>query len=283
MTPVVTVGISFFNEAPFLAAAIQRVLRQTTRELEVILVDDGSADESLVVARGFQHDARVRVLSDGQRRHLPARLNQIVRSARGRFIARMDGDDLCHPDRFARQLVLFERASDLDVVGTWSALIDREERPLAVLESDGSSNPRVALTSGLLTHASVLGRTDWFRANPYDETLTRAEDRDLWCRTVRSSRFGVVHAPLYIVRVLPRGRDFLADYRESQRQNRVLFRRYGAKTLGLRGAARAYAASLAKSGIMAAAVPLGLADQLVRRRGRPPTPDELRLIREAID
>lgn len=278
----VTVGIPFYNEEQHLKEAIESVLRQTVADFELLLVDDGSTDGSLAVARSFERDVRVRLIADGRRRRLPARLNQIVREARGAFVARMDADDLSHPERFARELRRFELDPSLDAVGTWSALIDAERRPFAVSAFAPERSLRVALERGLLVHASIIGRTEWFRAHPYDEALYRAEDRDLWCRTVESSRFDVVTEPLYLVRVLPHGDDFISDYRESQRQNRILFARYGPTAMGLVPTARAYAATFAKSFVMSAAVRFGVADKLVRRRGRLPTAIERALIEEAL-
>lgn len=282
MKPLVTVGISFHNEERNLREAVESILRQTEKNLEVLLVDDGSTDDSLSVACSFSGDPRVRVLADGRRRRLPARLNQIVAEAQGAFVARMDADDISHPDRLARQLRLYAARPSLDAVGTWAALIGSQRQILAVSESTAVRTPRAALEHGLLVHASVIGRTEWFRAHPYDDSLDRAEDRDLWCRTVNRSQLQAVCQPLYLVRVLPRSSDFLSNYRESQRQNGVLLRRYGREVLGPSRTAVAYLATLAKPHVMAVAIRVGLADQLVRRRGRAPTALESEIVREAL-
>lgn len=283
MTPLVTVGIPFHNEVQFLRETVESILCQTTSSLEVLLIDDGSSDQSVEVARSFTNDPRVRLLVDGVRRRLPARLNQIVREARGRFIARMDADDISHPDRLTRELRLFEQNGSLDAVGTWCALIDVRRRAFAVGTPVPERSRRLALVQGLFVHPTVLGRTEWFRANPYNEELYRAEDRELWCRTVESSRFDVVPEPLHLHRVLPRGVDFLVDYRESQRQNRVLYSRYGPSAVGLMGTMTGYLGTFAKSAVMTGAIKLGVADRLVQRRGRRPTIEEARLIREALE
>ncbi len=277
-SPRITVGIPFFDEELVIARAVRSILGQTVRELEVILVDDGSTDRSLEIARSFV-DPRVRVISDGVRKHLPARLNQIAALARAPFVARMDADDLSHPERLAKELAVFEADSRCDAVGTSIGLVDAHDRPFAVVDCDVARATRASvLRHGLLPHATMLARREWLRANPYDETLDRAEDRDLWCRTFGTSRFGAVREVLYVVRVVATG-DFLAKYRASQRQNRELTLRYGPAAVGRLATARQWLSAGAKSLVMTAAVNVGMAEHVVRRRGRAPTSAE----RDAIE
>jgi glycosyltransferase involved in cell wall biosynthesis len=279
---LVTVGLPFFDEERNLGAAIRSILAQTVTDLEILLVDDGSRDASLAIARSFR-DPRITVIADGARRHLPARLNEIVRRARAPFVARIDADDVMHPTRLARQLALFERQPSYDVVGTWAVLIDANDVPFAVAETGRlPPSPREALVRGVLPHATVLGKRTWFEANPYDETLTRAGDRDLWCRTVKTSHFGVVPECLYVVRVDTDKQSFLASYVETQRQNRRIFAKYGPACVGRLGTARLALGAHARSLVMTAVMRGGLADRLVRRRGRPPTAQEIALAREAL-
>jgi len=280
--PRITVGIPFFNEAEHLGAAIRSILAQTVDDLELLLVDDGSTDGSLAVARSFD-DPRITVCSDGQRRHLPSRLNEITRRARGELIARMDADDVVHPRRLAAQLDVLMRDPSCDAVGTWTALVDDRGEIFAVNESGSRpATPRTALESGLISHATMLARRGWLRSNPYDERFTRAEDRDLWCRTVRTSSFAVVPEPLYVIRVFHRERGFLASYVESQRQNRELFVLHGPGAVGIARSARLWTLSHVKSVIMRTAFAAGQAERLVRRRGRAPTMTERVLIAEAL-
>jgi glycosyltransferase involved in cell wall biosynthesis len=280
--PRVTVGLPFFEEERHLADAIRSVLAQTFTDFELLLVDDGSSDGSLAIARSFD-DPRIVVLADGKRRHLPARLNEIVRRARGPLVARVDADDVMHPSRLMRQLAVFEARASCDVVGTWAVLVDGDGQPFAVAESAAlPPTPRVALVRGVLTHASILGKTSWFAANPYDEALTRAEDRDLWCRTATTATFAVVPECLYVVRVDVTKATFLSGYAESQRQNERIFAKYGPALVGRVATARLVASARAKAVVMKALGAAGLADRLVRRRGRTPTDHECALAREAL-
>lgn len=279
--PAVTIGLPFHNEEGNLADAIRSLLVQTFEDFELLLVDDGSTDRSLEIASSFR-DPRIRVISDGRRKRLPARLNEIVTSARASLVARMDADDLSHPERLARQIPLLADPS-IDAVGSWAALLDDDEAIIGVTESATlPASRRVALERGILVHASMVARREWLARHPYDERVTRAEDRDLWCRTAATSRFAVVGEPLYVVRVASRSPDFLSKYLESQRQNRDLFRRYGPEVVGRARTIELLAASHAKALVFRAAVDAGLAGRLVRRRARAATSAERVMIEKAI-
>ncbi len=280
--PRVTVGIPFFDEERSLGAAIRSVLAQTVTDIEILLVDDGSRDRSLEIARSFD-DARITVISDGVRRRLPARLNEIASRARADLVARMDADDVSHPRRLERQLAVLGADPSIDAVGTWIGLVDATNQPFAVLESaDMPPTPAQALDRGIFAHATMIARREWLLRNRYDERLYRAEDRDLWCRTVSTSRFAVIPEVLYVVRASSRTPDFLADYLASQRHNRELFVRYGPATYGVARTAKSWLASQAKSLIVRGAVRAHLDEHVVRRRGRPPRSGELGLMREAL-
>lgn len=274
-TPTVTVGLPFHDEEAHLAEAIRSILGQRGVDLELLLVDDGSSDRSLSIARGFAGDPRVRVLADGRRRRLAARLNEIVALARAPFVARMDGDDVSHPDRLARQLAVLAREPGVDAVGAWCGLVTDDGQPFAVQEALAApASGRSALLHGAIPHATMLARRAWLRGHPYDESFTRAEDRDLFCRVASSSTLSVVPSPLYVIRISPDDTRFLEDYVQGQRETRRLFLRYGPRAVGVGRTASLWLGSYAKALVMRGASRVGLAERLVLRRGRPPTAEE---------
>jgi glycosyltransferase involved in cell wall biosynthesis len=280
--PLVTVGIPFRNEERRLGDAVRSILAQSFGDFELLLVDDGSTDRSVEIARSFG-DPRISVVSDGQRRFLPARLNQIVGLARGELVARMDGDDVSHPDRLRREVEALRAAGNGPVaVGTWAGLADPDDRPFAVVETPREVTPSAALERALLPHATLLARRSWLLEHPYDERWTRSEDRDLWCRTVGTTQFLIIPEPLYVLRVDPRHPSFVEDYLESHRQNRALHLRYGPRSVGWARTMRAYGTTLAKDMVVRGAAAMGLTERLVRRRGRPPAESERLLIEEAL-
>ena len=107
--PIVSVIIPVFNAGPYLGEAIGSILGQTLRELELIIVDDCSTDDSLAVARSYEADPRVRVLANAQNRGRSFSDNYGAEHARGCYIAKMDADDIALPHRFQAQVDFLEQ------------------------------------------------------------------------------------------------------------------------------------------------------------------------------
>ena len=112
-TPLVSVAMPVFNGAQTIEPAIRSVLYQTYENWELILVEDGSTDETLARSRQFT-DSRIRIISDGTNQGHGARLNQAIELSRGKYIARMDQDDLCFPERFELQVDFLEEKGIFD-------------------------------------------------------------------------------------------------------------------------------------------------------------------------
>lgn len=117
-SPAVTAMMLVRDRADLLEGAAQSVLNQTMRDLELIILDDGSVDDTWHVCEQLaQADARVRLMRNDTSRGIPAARNQVLSSARGRAVAICDSDDLNRPERFARQLQLLDRDASLVGVG----------------------------------------------------------------------------------------------------------------------------------------------------------------------
>src|SRR3954468_5751633 len=127
MPPELSIGLPSFNAGRFFREAVQSILAQTFTDWELILIDDGSTDGSFSTLAGF-NDSRIRIYSDGRHRGLAARLNQIASLARGKFIGRMDADDLSHPRRFQMQVEFLRRHDEIDGAGTTLLSFDRVYR-----------------------------------------------------------------------------------------------------------------------------------------------------------
>jgi glycosyltransferase involved in cell wall biosynthesis len=199
---MVTIGLPFCNDRRTLAHAIRSVFAQTMTDWQLVLVDDGSSDGSLELAKSVR-DERVRVVSDRQNRGLPSRLNQIAALADSDYLARMDADDLMHPERLACQLDRLRQKPALDLVDSGLLSIDEFDQPTGqrCCHPLNISRRRI-LTGHVPVHASILARTEWFRANRYDARFRRAQDLELWCRVLSRRPLAVerLPRPLYFVR-----------------------------------------------------------------------------------
>jgi len=270
----VTIGIPFLNARRFLATAVRSVFAQTHQDWELVLVDDGSSDGSLDVVRRLD-DPRVRLVRDGGHRGLCARLNQIAAMARGDYLARMDADDVMHPERIERQLALLGADPGLDVVDTATFTVDDDLTPLGVRgDRPLDCRPEAVLRDGLLIHPTVTGRAEWFRRHPYDGAFVRAEDRELWMRTCATTRFARLEEPLFFYREGPAGN--LGNYLRTERTVRAILRRYGPPLVGTRRTRLLVMRSRLKSMAYRVGTGLGLQGRLISRRNRRLEPAEIR-------
>lgn len=183
--PFISVGMPIYNTEKHLALAIQSVINQSYPNWELILIDDGSTDNSLQIARSFEaKDKRIRVISDGQNKKLPYRLNQIIDEAKYDYIARMDSDDLIHPNRLETQIKFLQENPKYDLVSTGVVSINKDNIAYGYrgVDSIYSKFDESSRTFNIV-HASILARTVWYRRNKYSTEYPRCEDYELWCRT----------------------------------------------------------------------------------------------------
>ena len=189
--PAVSVIMSMRNSASTVDAAVRSVLVQTLRDWEMIVIDDGSSDRSGDIVEGF-NDERIRLVRESRSAGLAARLNQAVALSRGEFIARMDADDICFPERLARQVARLREDPHLDLIGCGAVVFTNEsklvgEMPVGLDHRDIVARPFVGFP---LPHPTWCGQASWFRNNPYNAELRYAEDQDLLLRSFRHSRLG---------------------------------------------------------------------------------------------
>lgn len=199
--PALTIGLPVYNAAAWLEDALRSVFAQSFGDWELLVVDDGSADASVALAQSLR-DPRVRVLADGVHRGLAARLNQIAARARAPYVARMDADDMMHPQRLQLQMEFLRAHPELDGVGCGLAVLDRRGRPcgLRLLPAGHADICRHPLSGIGIVHASFLARTEWLRRHPYEERLRACEDWGLWFSSYAESRFANLDQPLYFYR-----------------------------------------------------------------------------------
>ena len=187
--PLVSVIMSMRNGASTVGAAVRSVLIRRSRDLELIVIDNGSSDQSAAIVAGFD-DARVRLVREANTMVLAARLNQAVALARGEFIARMDSDDICFPERLAQQVARLREDPQLELLGC-GAVVFRSggelvgELPVGLLHQEIAARPFAGFP---FPHPTWCGRASWFRKNPYNAELGYAEDQDLLLRSFRHTQ-----------------------------------------------------------------------------------------------
>jgi glycosyltransferase involved in cell wall biosynthesis len=268
----VTIGLPFHNAERTLGDAVRSIFAQTLADWRLLLVDDGSNDRSLEIALAIR-EPRVSVLSDGASRGLAQRLNQIARLAQSEFVARMDADDLMHPDRLLRQISFFEDFPETEVVGTATYTIDSQSFPVGRRGGRPvDMRIRSMLNGAMLVHPTVMARSAWLRKNPYSVEYPRAEDYELWCRVCRDARIANIPAPLLFYREpVPLN---LRAYWQTCKSSRRVIRRYGPGSIGYTATAALIVKTALKEYVYRLARTQRLQFALLRRRSVPLTVGE---------
>lgn len=193
MIHMVTIAIPIYNAEKYLRDSIQSVLNQTYRDWILYLINDGSTDDSLFIIQEFaEKDSRIIIVNDGFNRGLIARLNQSIEMCTSKYYARMDADDIMCITRIEEQVKFLEEHPEVDVCGTSIMTIDSDNNIIGSGLSEGK-------VSGFV-HPTVMGKTSWFKANPYIYWALRAEDFELWSRTSKYSNFYAIGKPLLFYR-----------------------------------------------------------------------------------
>ena len=204
--PAVSVLMPVHNAERYLAAAVESVRSQSFSDWELVLVDDGSTDASgTIIGRFAAEDPRLRVIRQ-PKAGIVAALNAGLEACGADLVARMDADDLCHPNRLAEQIAFLQAHPDVVALGTAFRLIDADGRHGPVLHQPTSHEAIAeALRHGsCLAHPTVMMRkAAVIEAGGYREPLRHAEDYDLWTRLVDRHRLANLSACLLDYRVHP--------------------------------------------------------------------------------
>ena len=232
--PRVTVLTAVYNGERFLEEAIESVLAQTFGDFEFLVVDDGSQDATPeLLARYAARDERIRVLRNKPNQGQTPSLNRGLESAEAPYIARLDADDLCLPERLEAQTRFLDDHPAVGLLGSCTEVMDEEGNVLDRLTAPrGDAMHRARLLfNNTFMHSAVMFRKELaFEAGLYDAELEKADlfqDYDLWCRMAPLTRMDSHPATLVRWR---RGQGLSLTHKEAQLQ--------GAREISLRAVQR---------------------------------------------
>jgi len=189
--PIVTVILPVLNGKRTIFGAVKSICEQSYENWELLILDDGSTDGSLTAINSIR-DERVIPVVRGDGHGLAARLNQGIDLAKGKYIARMDADDIAFPERLARQVTYLESHPEVDLLGTRAIVFHDDGSVVGLLPFAGTHEAICARpwSNIPLAHPTWMGRRDWFCKHKYHiPEFRRAEDQELLLRTYKSSKF----------------------------------------------------------------------------------------------
>lgn len=186
-TPVISVIMSVYNGEDYLAEAIDSVVNQSFSDWELIIINDCSTDTTAdILAKYAAQDARIKVHPNEVNLRLPSSLNKAISVAQGQYIARMDADDICLPDRLEKQYAFMTQHPDVALTSCRFMTLKN-----GVISSggcggkcDADSIKALLLVTNPILHPGIMAKADVIRSLGYDKTFTCTEDMELWTRFV---------------------------------------------------------------------------------------------------
>mgnify|MGYP000187395019 CR=1 FL=1 len=172
--PLVSVVMPVYNAERFVADALQSILNQTYTKFEFIIIDDGSKDESLAIIKKYA-DPRIKLIALTRNQGIVNALNTGLQTAQGKYIARMDADDVSLPNRLAMQVAFMENNAEVGLLGTQHFGINGKAR---LFPTNHNSLVWYMLNACPFVHPSVMLRVDVLKQHQlrYDKAFEFAED-----------------------------------------------------------------------------------------------------------
>jgi glycosyltransferase involved in cell wall biosynthesis len=219
--PLISVVMPVHNALPFLDESIRSILEQTLSDFEFVILDDASTDGSLEVLRKWSlRDRRIHLYESKERLGLSGSSNTVTSKARAPVVARMDADDIAHPERLRRQWNIIEGRPDVAVIGTLCNGIDAKGREVRPRDRWRLVRRSVYVP---FPHGSAMFRREVFdQVGGYDETSNSGEDHDLFLRMAARGRVLTLPDVLYSYRYHSRNMTLFNSTRavgENQSQN----------------------------------------------------------------
>lgn len=206
-TPEVSVLLPVFNAGRYLQEAIDSICRQSYRDFELLVLDDGSNDNSPQVSEDCsRHDNRIIPLHSDRNLGLSTQLNIGINRARGKYIARMDADDIASENRFEKQVALLEAHPEIGICGSIVQEFSNDTLGgLWDLPQDPDDVASLLFLRCCFSHPSVIMRSSVIKDNglKYDESFIVAQDYKLWYELLKVTSGYNIQEPLLRYRRFP--------------------------------------------------------------------------------
>ena len=204
-TPKVTVFIPVYNREKYVGEAIESILAQTYSDFEILLVDDGSTDQSVDLIRSYT-DPRIRLASNEENLGIPKTRNKGVELARGQYMAMLDSDDRAYPDRLQKQVAFLDSHPEYAQVGSWCRMMDAQGRILNKIKRQPTLPDDIHaqfLFRCAMSNRSIMARTAILQEYGYRNDFPRCQDYELHVRLAKYYKLGNLPECLVYGRIHP--------------------------------------------------------------------------------
>jgi glycosyltransferase involved in cell wall biosynthesis len=200
--PIVSIVLPVYNASSFIHQSVQSVFAQTIRDWECIIVDDASTDGSYEYLQRIC-DLRVTVVRNDRNMKHPETVNRGNDLARGKYIARMDADDIMSPERMEKQVLALEKNPDVDIFGCWTFITDSNLNlnTIGRFPLTHAEITRWPTINYRITYGTMVGKAEWYRKWRMTPTALHPTSFDLYLRSFRESTFANITDILYVYRL----------------------------------------------------------------------------------
>lgn len=215
--PLISVVLPVYNVAPYLKEALNSILNQTIQDFEIIIIDDCSTDNTVEIANSYK-DERLKVILKAENKGLIDSLNVGFKAATGKYIARMDGDDISDLMRFEKQLNILEKNPEIKVCGSWLQAFGDNNNIIKHKEHHEQILVNMMIHCSMSLGSVMLDR-DWAKNEYFYEEKKHVEDYDFWSRVIWKGKFYNIQEVLYYYRI--HEKQVSSTYNEIQRKGDV--------------------------------------------------------------
>jgi len=228
-SPLVSVLMPCYNAAAFLSDALDSIISQSYRNLEIVLIDDGSNDQSRSIIKSYElKDSRIRAFYNDSNIGLIKTLNKGLSLCTGRYIARMDADDISMPNRIQVLVDILEQDLTLDLVSGGCYSLNEEGQIITRVYPKACTPLAIKFVCFFITpvlHPCVVFRKSLMSFEKYDEDYLHSEDYEVFSRLLlKGSRFINFDQPLYMLRLNSQSVSRKYETIQISTHNRISFR-----------------------------------------------------------
>lgn len=187
ISPLVSIIIPCYNAEKYVESAVRSIMNQTYKNLEIILTDDCSTDGTFAILEKLTvEDSRIKLYKNETNLKIVKTLNKMIQLASGKYIARMDADDISLPERIEKQVEFLEENPDIAFCGTNAFIINENSKRTGKtsLPITAESNKFFLQFYSTFFHPTVMLCSEIYKQNLYDEDFLYAEDYELWARMI---------------------------------------------------------------------------------------------------
>lgn len=185
--PTISVIMSTFNDEQYIVKSVESILNQTYTDFEFLIADDGSTENTAEILKHFQQkDERIKVYLHNENKGLPLRLNQLIDKSRGKYIARMDGDDISLQNRLEKQFILMSKNPKLGLSGTWVKTYGYIDGKIWKYPTTHKQISSFLLFNNPIAHPTAIINKQLLQKHNlrYDPKFRNYQDYELWSRCV---------------------------------------------------------------------------------------------------